>query len=35
MGNHWHMVVEVELMNQLSRWMHWPGNKHVRTIHAS
>jgi len=33
MGNHWHLVVEVEAMNQLSRWMHWVCNRHVRTIH--
>jgi putative transposase len=33
MGNHWHMVVGVGQMSHLSRWMHWLGNKHVRTVH--
>ena len=30
MGNHWHLVVEVEAMSELSRWMHWVCNRHVR-----
>jgi len=33
MGNHWHLVVEVKDMGQLSRWMHWICNRHVRLIH--
>jgi putative transposase len=33
MGNHWHMVVEVEAMRELSRWMHWISNRHVRLVH--
>ena len=33
MGNHWHLVVEVEAMNHLSRWMHWVCNRHVRLVH--
>src|ERR1039458_10229841 len=33
MGNHWHLVVEVEAMGHLSRWMHWICNRHVRLVH--
>jgi putative transposase len=33
MGNHWHLVVEVEAMSELSRWMHWICNRHVRLVH--
>jgi len=33
MGNHWHLVVEVEGMTHLSRWMHWVCNRHVRLVH--
>ncbi len=33
MGNHWHLVVEVEAMSHLSRWMHWLCNRHVRLVH--
>jgi putative transposase len=33
MGNHWHLVVEVEKMGELSRWMHWICNRHVRRVH--
>ena len=33
MGNHWHLVVEVEAMSHLSRWMHWVCNRHVRLVH--
>lgn len=33
MGNHWHLVVEVEKMGELSRWMHWICNRHVRLVH--
>lgn len=33
MGNHWHLVVEVEAMSQLSRWVHWICNRHVRLVH--
>ena len=30
MGNHWHLVVEVDKMVELSGWMHWITNRHVR-----
>ncbi len=33
MGNHWHLVVEVEAMSELSRWMHGVCNRHVRRVH--
>jgi len=33
MGNHWHLVVEVEKMEHLSSWMHWICNRHVRLTH--
>ena len=33
MGNHWHLVAEVEAMSELSRWMHWICNRHVRLVH--
>ena len=34
MGNHWHLVAEVEAVSQLSRWMHWLCNRHVRRAHG-
>jgi len=34
MGNHWHLVVEVEAVSELSRWMHWLCNRQVRLAHA-
>jgi putative transposase len=33
MSNHWHLVVEVEKMGELSRWVHWICNRHVRLVH--
>jgi putative transposase len=33
MGNHWHLLVEVEKMTDLSRWVHWLCNRHVRLTH--
>ena len=33
MGNHWHLVVSVKNMEELSRWMHWLCNRHVRLLH--
>jgi len=33
MGNHWHLVAEVEAMSELSRWMHWICDRHVRMVH--
>ena len=33
MGNHWHLVVEVENIKDLSAWMHWLCNRHVRLAH--
>ena len=34
MGNHWHLVVSVNEKEELSRWMHWLTNRHVRMVHA-
>jgi putative transposase len=34
MGNHWHLAVSVEEQKELSRWMHWLTNRHVRMVHA-
>jgi putative transposase len=34
MGNHWHLVVSVHRIKELSRWMHWLTNRHVRMLHA-
>lgn len=34
MGNHWHLVVSVKQQRELSRWVHWLTNRHVRTVHA-
>ncbi len=34
MGNHWHLAVSVEEQEELSRWMHWLTNRHVRMVHA-
>jgi len=33
MGNHWHLVVSVKTVEELSRWMHWLCNRHVRLLH--
>src|SRR5665213_527052 len=33
MGNHWHLVVSVQGTEELSRWMHWLCNRHVRLLH--
>ncbi len=33
MSNHWHLVVEVDDVEQLSRWVHWICNRHVRLFH--
>jgi len=33
MSNHWHIVVEVDETDQLSQWMHWLCNRHVRQYH--
>jgi putative transposase len=35
MSNHWHLVVEVEQMAQLSSWVHWVCNRHVRLYHRA
>ena len=34
MGNHWHLVAEVESVGELSRWMHWLCNRQVRLVHS-
>jgi putative transposase len=34
MGNHWHLAVSVENPEQMSRWIHWLCNRHVRLLHA-
>ena len=34
MGNHWHLAVSVDQKDELSRWMHWLTNRHVRMVHA-
>jgi putative transposase len=34
MGNHWHLAVSVGEKDELSRWMHWLTNRHVRMMHA-
>ena len=34
MGNHWHLVVSVKSVEELSRWMHWLCNRHVRQQHC-
>jgi len=33
MSNHWHLVVEVEDLDELSGWVHWICNRHVRLFH--
>jgi putative transposase len=33
MGNHWHLVVEVEGVDELSRWVHAICNRQVRLLH--
>jgi putative transposase len=33
MSNHWHLVVEVDDMDELSSWVHWICNRHVRLFH--
>ncbi len=33
MSNHWHLVVEVGDVRQLSGWIHWICNRHVRLFH--
>ena len=33
MPNHWHLVVEVERMEDLSKWVHGVCNRHVRKHH--
>ncbi len=33
MGNHWYLVVSIKMMEELSRWMHWLCNCHVRLLH--
>jgi putative transposase len=33
MGNHWHLVVEVDKIEELSGWVHWICNRHVRLFH--
>lgn len=33
MGNHWHLVVETPHTKELSQWMHWISNRHVRIFH--
>ena len=32
MGNHWHLVVSVKTVLELSSWMHWVSNRHVRLV---
>jgi putative transposase len=34
MGNHWHLVVSAPTVEELSRWMHWLSNRHVRMVHG-
>src|SRR5882762_3775423 len=34
MGNHWHLVASVKTMEELSGWMHWLSNRHVRVFHS-
>ena len=34
MSNHWHLVVSVRRIEDLSRWMHWLSNCHVRQFHC-
>lgn len=34
MGNHWHLVTEVATVAELSRWIHWLCNRHVRQFHS-
>ena len=34
MGNHWHLIVEVPSIEDLSRWMHWLCNRLVRQLHS-
>lgn len=33
MSNHWHLVVEAPNIKELSQWMHWITNRHVRIFH--
>lgn len=33
MTNHWHLVVEAPNIKELSQWMHWISNRHVRLFH--
>jgi putative transposase len=33
MGNHWHLAVSVKKQGELSQWMHWLTNRHVRLFH--
>lgn len=33
MGNHWHLAVSVTAPEDMSRWMHWLCNRHVRLLH--
>jgi len=33
MSNHWHFVIEVESSDDMSRWVHWISNRHVRLYH--
>jgi len=33
MGNHWHFVVSVKTTKELSGWVHWLCNRHVRLLH--
>ena len=33
MSNHWHLVVEVDAVDELSGWVHWICNRHVRLFH--
>jgi putative transposase len=33
MGNHWYLVVEVEKMDELSRWIHWLCTRQARLFH--
>ncbi|HEY9125807.1 MAG TPA: transposase [Acidobacteriaceae bacterium] len=35
MGNHWHLVVSVDQPEDLSQWMHWLTNRHVRLMHRA
>ena len=35
MGNHWHLVVEVARIDDLSKWLHWICTRQARLFHLA